>query len=217
MTTLKAILGVLSGFALIAFTYLCITISMAVQTNSKHIAAVTMQVGDTLSQVNKTLSTINGKGGLLQQSAETVVRVKDLITLSQLTLYKQQKSINDFDTNLVTTSKLLNAAIYEASQDEVVLKNGVLTTMQFTNDALVGIQNDTVEAHTDLITLNAAVASTNQTIIDADSTVKSLDATAEDLQYEVHKLVHPTKKKLGFWGTIWAGVQIARKFEPSIF
>lgn len=39
----------------------------------------------------------------------------------------------------------------------------------------------------------------------------------KDAADEADKLVHPAKKKLGFWGGFWVGCQYVHKMMPSIF
>jgi hypothetical protein len=71
-----------------------------------------------------------------------------------------------------------------------------------------------VMAHLDTLVTDPAIA---DAIAQTDATMKHIDVVTGDLQFEANKLIHPEKKKLGFWGTIWAGVQVAHKFEPPLF
>jgi ABC-type transporter Mla subunit MlaD len=196
---MKAILGTLSGFALIAFSYLCITLAITARTTGKHLSAAMMKVGDTVTRVNTTLDKINGKGGTLQQTTETIVRVKDLITLSQVTLQKQQKSIAQFDNEMDVLSDNVNSAVQETRDNANALSHSAVNTMQFANDALVGIQNDTVEVHTDLVTLNAATANINAMLPDIQATAKNVNGMTADGKETtamakdwLHGILHPT-------------------------
>jgi type I site-specific restriction endonuclease len=207
---MKAILGVLSSIALIAFTFLCIEGALAVRTNSKHTSQLLMNIDDSVTKLNKTLDSVNGKNGTIQEANETIVRAKDLITLTQLTLYKEQASLQKTDAAVDSLlDSVKEVANTTTSQESLIGSQTVVT--------LKGIQEDTVSANTELQSLDKATVSVNQTVIDTDNTIKSLDATATDLQEEVHKLTHPTKKKLGFWGTIWAGAQVIHKLSPPLF
>lgn len=217
MHWMKAILATLSGIALIAFTFLCLTVASAVHTNSKHVAQFIMSANDTIEKTNATLDKINGKGGMLQQSAETIVRVKDLITLSQATLYKQQTSLDLWNKQIGTTLSNVNIALANAAIDENTLSTAAISTMATTTNTLVDAQADIKDGDATVKALTTTLVSANQTVADADATVLSLKATAVDLQEEVHKLTHPTKKKLGFWGTVWAGAQIIHKLSPPLF
>jgi hypothetical protein len=53
--------------------------------------------------------------------------------------------------------------------------------------------------------------------VNLDATTGSLAGTAADVRSEVFKWTHPSKKKLGFWGGTWAGIQAVHKLEPPIF
>jgi hypothetical protein len=167
---MKAILATLSGIALIAFTYLCVTVAMAVHTNSQHTAALLMNASDTITKVNKTLDKINGKGGTLQQTTETIVRVKDLITLSQATLYKQQKSISDFDNEMSVVAGNVNIAVQAATENENAVSHQTVAT-------LADIQADARTANIELQTLNTTTSSLNKAVVDADTMIPDVQAT----------------------------------------
>lgn len=49
------------------------------------------------------------------------------------------------------------------------------------------------------------------------STAKHGDAVMGDVQIEADKIARPPKKKLGFWGSIYAGAQVVHKLSPSLF
>jgi ABC-type transporter Mla subunit MlaD len=196
---MKAILGTLSGFALIAFSFLCLTLAIQTVNVGKHVSRTLTDADTAISKVNNTLDKINGKGGTLQQTTETIVRVKDLITLSQLTLNRQQKSIAAFDKNLATTMDNVNLLVSQTTANENSLTTDTENTMQFANDALVGIQNATVEAHTDLVTLNAVTANINAMLPDIQATAKNVNGMTADGKETtamakdwLHGVLHPT-------------------------
>lgn len=213
----KAILATLSGIALVAFTYLCITVAQAVHTNSAHVARILMDSDQTISRVNTTLEKINGKNGLLQESAKTVVRARDLITDSQILIFNENKVLADQNKAITSTLNSIDSAVHNAAIDETTLSTSTVQTLATATNTLVDVQADVVSANETVKALTTTTQSANQTVIDADATVQSLHATAVDLQDEVHKLTHPTKKKLGFWGTVWAGAQIVHKLSPPLF
>ena len=93
-------------------------------------------------------------------------------------------------------------------------------------------------ASLDLSTLNDSIAATKPLIEAGTATVKHYDAMAptlsataanvqrmtaagaritKDAADEADKLAHPPKKKLGFWGSVWVGMQYVHKMMPSIF
>jgi len=55
------------------------------------------------------------------------------------------------------------------------------------------------------------------TLHNVNETTAHVDATAGDIQFEADKLAHPPKKKIGFWGGVWAGAQVVHKISPPLF
>lgn len=47
--------------------------------------------------------------------------------------------------------------------------------------------------------------------------IKQADGILADGKEEADKIVHPPKKKLGFWGSIWMGAQAVHKLSPPLF
>lgn len=196
---MKAILGTLSGLALIAFTYLCITVSLAVHVNSKHAAKILMNADDTITKVNTTLDKINGKGGTLQQATETIVRVKDLITLSQATLYSQQKSIALLDAQVSSTMQHVDLILDATALDENEITKQSVETLSATTESVKSIKplvdNLTAEAK-DLQTTTQAV---NAMIPDVQATAKNVNGMTSDGKETtamakdwLHGILHPT-------------------------
>ena len=222
-----AIRDVSFTFAALAVMYLSVTAGIAVHTFEKHASAVMMNVNESVTQVNKTLATVNGKGGTLQQMDETVVRVKDLITLTQATLYKQQKSIDNFDTSLAVTMANVNILTQNLTEDadavghEAVLTMGTArTTMTSANQALTELSADEVSANTAIAHFTEQMDSLSPVVLstlnNTDTTMANVAASTTDVKNFIHK--ETTPKKLTFWGGMEAGAVWAHKIlMPSIF
>jgi hypothetical protein len=99
-------------------------------------------------------------------------------------------------------------------------------TLHTTQVSVMGFQAPVAQLGLDLAALEPLITHTDnlvnsplipETLANTDDTMKHIDVVTGDLQFEANKLIHPEKKKLGFWGTIWAGVQVAHKFEPPLF
>lgn len=73
---------------------------------------------------------------------------------------------------------------------------------------------DIVGAAKNLNVSSAATAEATRNLVAATG---HADAILGDVQFEADKIVHPPKKKLGFWGSIYAGAMAAHKFMPAIF
>lgn len=151
--------------------------------------------------VDDTLSKINGKGGTIQQLNESLVRTKDLITLSQATLYKQQKSIANFDIQISNTLTSANSALAAVkttadttSTSEVQIANASVETIQGVQPVLSTANQSLQQIILATNQLNKLVSDPEitQTITNVNSTTKHLDTTSKDVEDEVHSLTHPT-------------------------
>jgi len=82
------------------------------------------------------------------------------------------------------------------------------------NAALAIAQIDNLVADPNIKATLANIAATSAATADS---AKHVDGTLALVHEEADKIVHPPKKKLGFWGSIYAGAQIIHKFEPPLF
>lgn len=117
------------------------------------------------------------------------------------TLGHVDDSIQALTTNETALTKQLNATL--ASVPPAI---GQLTTDLATfNDGLQQVQKTFADP---------AIPATAKNIQSMTASGASIVKDAAD---ETHKLVHPDKKKLGFWGGLNAGVMYVRKFIPPLF
>jgi hypothetical protein len=196
---MKAILGTLSGFALIAFTYLCITIAMAVRVNSKHSAELLMTTADTAAKLNKTIDKINGKGGTLQIMNEDLVRVKDTITLSQATLYKEQKSLDMWNANISETLANVNIAVVAATANENAISKSTVETLQATSDSvktlaplMVNLNSEIDAAHAATLGVTAMIPDIQATVVNVKGMTADGHETTTMTKDWLHGILHPT-------------------------
>lgn len=71
-------------------------------------------------------------------------------------------------------------------------------------------------------TLNAATETLSdpdiaKTIANFQITSNNAAIISTDARIVVEKYAHPTKKKLGFWGSIWAAAQVVHHISPPLF
>ncbi len=192
------------------------------------IAAVdSYQVAPTLSKLNAALDTINrpcGGGhpcGTLANADKAMVKVGDILVTSQY----QEKDV----------------AL--AAEHDMAAVDGLAAHLNGTADALTGTANGATEslraATVTIQTANESIAAAKPLLVDADAAVKSANAQINspyiadfekhvdgmsasgdlmlaDAAWKTHRLLHPDKVKLGFWGTIWAGAQYIKSLEPPI-
>jgi hypothetical protein len=205
---MKAIIGTLAGIMMIAFTYLAIVVAMAVRTNSKHTANLLMTTADTMAKLNQTIDKLNGKGGTLQIMNEDLVRVKDTITLSQLTLFKEQKSLDLWNQNISATLSNVNNAVVAATANENEITKSTVETLNATTASVnalkplvVSLDDEAKELKTATASLNAVVTDPNITAAVANVNVmtKNGDDATKDLKDYIHGILHPSWPKR-VWG-----------------
>jgi hypothetical protein len=220
MELIEYIKNVFAIGALACVSYLSVTASIAVHTLEEHTSQAIMNVNDAVVQVNKTLATVNNKGGTLQQMDETVVRVKDLITLTQATLNKQQKSIDAFDVNLATTLANVNIALNGITEDSSAVSHQAVSTLAVTSQALSGLQTDEASANVAIVQFTSQMDALQPVVLstlnNTNDTMDNVAASTTDVKNFIHK--ETTPKKLTFWGGMEAGAVWAHKIlMPSIF
>lgn len=174
----------------------------------------------TLAKLNQTLDIINrpcGNGhpcGTLANADKAMVKVGDILVTSQL----QEKDV---------------AAAAEHNMGSV---DQLASHLNQTADALTGtasaatgsLRAATVDLQTaqplitdsDVLVKSANAQINSPYIADfekhADGMSASGDSMLADAAWKTHRLLHPDKVKLGFWGTLWAGAQYIKSLEPPI-
>jgi hypothetical protein len=146
-----------------------------------------------LKEGNKTLNLVNDPCsaihpcGLLADAART-------LNTARMTMGQIEIAANHEDKNLGTLDQQ-EATIYAGANDDVQALHALLASP----DLLQTVHN--------LDTTSAAVA----------DSAKQADGTLTDVHDEVHKLTHPTKKKLTFWGAMLGIGQTIQKLSPPLF
>lgn len=203
---MKAIIGTLSGIALIAFTYLCITLAMAAHTNSKHLATLLMNYSDTAIKINVTLDAINSKKGTLAQINDAVHDVRLTVAHSDRLMSNQQKSLDQWNAQITTTLGNVNNSVVSLTTNENEITKQTVETLKATTDSVKAVKplvdNLTLEAQSLQTTTNAV----NVMIPDIQETVKNVNAMSDsgkdavkDLKDYIHGVLHPTWPKR-LWG-----------------
>jgi chromosome segregation ATPase len=224
---MKAIIGTLSGIALIAFTYLCTTLAFAVRVNSKHTAELLMDLSDTSVELSKAVGKMNSKGGTIQILDEDLVRVKDTITLSQATLFKEQKSLDQWNSEIGMTLANVNQTVADVDVSQKDISLNTVATLQATTNTIaateVTIKDLQIQVDNEIDAVHAVTLSANdlladpaikETIQHTDQTMANVQDTTKDVSHEVHKYVYP-----GPWQKVWgfvsgAGLDIGKFFIP---
>ncbi len=221
---MKAILGTLSGIALIAFSYLCIVLSMAVHTNSLHTAKLLMNLNDSIVKMNTTLDAVNAKKtGTLAQINDVMRDARLTIAHSDRLMTKQERSIDQWNGQITTTLNNMNAAVVSTTENENKITESAQATLSATTKAVAGLQPVEDSLTVEVQDLQAATTSINtlvsdpeikETITHTDSVMSNVQDTTKDVSHAVHEYVYP-----GPWQKVWgfisgAGLDIGKFFLP---
>ena len=196
---IKAILPVLQGFALVAFTYLCIVVSMAIHTNSKHTAALLMNLDDSVTKLNKTLDAVNAPKGTLVQLNDLIKGARATVDHSDRLMSNQQKSLDQWNAQITTTLGNVNDSVVALTTNENKITKQTVETLNATTDSVKAVKplvdNLTAEAK-DLQTTTVAI---NAMIPDVQATAKNVNGMTTDGKETtamakdwLHGILHPT-------------------------
>jgi len=157
----------------------------------------------TLAQINKTDIDI-GEAVITMQ--RQVAQTGKLTAAAATTLQTTANRASDAHTALTGTAKAATETLHGASLDLETLNDSIQATKPL------------IEAGTITVKHYGAMAPALSATAD---NVKRMTADGaritKDAADEADKLTHPPKKKLGFWGGFWVGMQYVHKMMPSIF
>jgi len=196
---MKAILATLSGIALIAFTYLCISVSMAIHTNSKHTAALLMNLDDSVTKLNKTLDAVNAPKGTLVQLNDLIKGARATVDHSDRLMSNQQKSLDQWNAQITTTLGNVNDSVVALTTNDNKITKQTVETLNAATESVKAVKplvdNLTIEAK-DLQTTTVAI---NSMIPDVQATAKNVNGMTTDGKETtamakdwLHGILHPT-------------------------
>ena len=196
---MKAILGTLSGIALIAFSYLCISVSMAIHTNSKHTAALLMNLDDSVTKLNKTLDAVNAPKGTLVQLNDLIKGARATVDHSDRLMSNQQKSLDQWNAQITTTLGNVNDSVVALTTNENKITKQTVETLNAATESVKAVKplvdNLTIEAQD----LQTTTTSINAMIPDIQATAKNVSGMTADGKETtamakdwLHGILHPT-------------------------
>jgi len=196
---MKAILATLSGIALIAFTYLCISVSMAIHTNSKHTAALLMNLDDSVTKLNKTLDAVNAPKGTLVQLNDLIKGARATVDHSDRLMSNQQKSLDQWNAQITTTLGNVNDSVVALTTNENKITKQTVETLNAATESVKAVKplvdNLTIEAQD----LQTTTTSINAMIPDIQATAKNVSGMTADGKETtamakdwLHGILHPT-------------------------
>lgn len=205
---MKAILGVLSGIALIAFTYLCMTLSFAIHANSKHTALLLMNINASVVKLNETLDTLNAKKGTLDQLNDVIRDARMTVDHSDRLMTKQEKSIDQWNSQITATLGNVNTSVVALTSNENKITKSSVETLNATTESVKQIkpliESLTAEAsalQTTTQSINTLVSDPNikSAVANVNVMTKNGDDATKDLKDYIHGILHPSWPKR-IWG-----------------
>lgn len=133
--------------------------------------------------------------------AQVLTRANALLATSTRTV--AQAGTNEAE--LVQSSEATLATLQEtirSAQPALISLNGELSQLQDATTSLDELISD---------------PNIRKTIANFQTTSENAAVISTDGREVVERYAHPTKKRLGFWGGIWAASQVVRKVSPPLF
>jgi hypothetical protein len=186
--------------------------------------AASKGIADTFDNLNRPCAP--GPCGLLPNGTKVETKVGDAIVTTQLqertTAPHVIAAMDTFNTaaqKLGSTADSLSgtatALTGTATAATATLSEGKRTIAAF-QPVLAGLTEATVSIN-GFLKGQMLTKTLPKIAVNLEGTTDSLAGTAADVRSEVFKWTHPSKKKLGFWGGTWAGIQAVHKLEPPLF
>ncbi len=210
--------------ALASFAFMCIVVGTTVLKTKAEIVSV---ADNTNKQINNASFSYNAKLQALSDRADLTWKNLDYLILNAgLTAnVAKRASIKELDT-LDTLNNGINASVAGLNETLATTNSTIgkfgrdsSATLAATNTAITKLP-PMIEASTaTLNSLNKTISNPAiPTTIDNFAKMSTSGASvASDVADETHKLVHPNKKKLGFWGTLDAtALYIHNHFLPPL-
>jgi hypothetical protein len=196
---MKAMLGTLSGIALIAFTFLCITLAIAIRTNSKHSSELLMNVDQTTVRINKTLDKINAPGGLLQVTGKAVAKADNVLGHTDILIANEQTSLDQWNRQISATLDNVNLAVAATTANENEITKSSVETLNATTATVNALKPVMDNLVIDEQALNTATVGITAMLPDIQATavnVKGMTADGHETttmtKEWLHGILHPT-------------------------
>lgn len=164
---------------------------------------------------------------------EDLVRVRDLTThIDQTAFAVHQASdaelryLQTWNAGISRTLGNVNGLLLSArattdgiKQSQAAISQQTVASLKAVQETLGGLQPVATKATVSLDALDRLLSDPDirTTIGNERVTTGNLAAVSTDGRRLVDKYAHPSKKKLGFWGSVWAAVEFVHRLEPPIF
>ena len=170
------------------------------------------KAGQVLDALNRPCGT-GQPCGTLATVNKTVVKIGDAVVTTQ----RQERAITPHTIAAMDNLNRAADALTGTANAATQTLHGASLTLSTMNDSIAATK-PLIEASTATL---GHIDSTLPTLSETAVNVKRITADGaritKDAADEADKLAHPAKKKLGFWGGFWVGMQYVHKMMPSIF
>lgn len=188
---MKTVLQLSGALALGALAYLCLTLASAVRLQQKHLAAIEMNIADTLHKADLELSELHRltlEAGLTAMEARKA-SIKELAFLDQLNAQVSETSLQAQRTLLAVQRSADQATRSEAqlTASATASIDALQPTLAASAQELEDLQQ--VTRHLDTIVVDPAIPAT---LASVSQTSAHVAETTADVQQAVHSYLHPT-------------------------
>lgn len=206
LTKLNEGLKILVGLSIV-FVALCLGV-------------VLIHLDNTLKAVDTTITNVNNEIAAADVTRKSIddlmVQTTVLIVDADTAATKETAVLDSVNAKVTDTLGSLKDSItaFTVNQDQIT--KHTVQTLDATTKSVAGIQPVLEQAKASLASIDAATKDANKAINNPDipkiaANVQSMTASGASIVKDgadvVHKVTHPDKKKLGFWGGIWAGLE----------
>jgi uncharacterized phage infection (PIP) family protein YhgE len=196
---MKAILATLSGIALIAFTYLCITLALTVRTTGEHVDETLMALSDSTGELNITLAKLSQKNGTIDQLNAAIRDVRLTVAHSDRLMTQQQKSLTTWNQQITGTLGNINTDVLSMTDDESAITKQTVTTLKATTDTIQDLQPLVSSLNSEAMQLQTTTAALNTMLPEIKETVTNVQGMTADghetttmTKDWLHGILHPT-------------------------
>lgn len=201
--------------------FLCLLLfqtSALVEKSSRDEASITIGLQTALDTVNAECGptthcgTLAELDKLLVHTSDLEVQTQMLVRQGNQLTQTEAAILPEWNRRITGTLSGIDYAVGSINANQNQLTQATLPILIHADKTVVDADNLVsspyiFESMKNIDTSTAAIA----------ESAKQTQATLTDVREEVDKLTHPPKKKVGFWGGIWAGAQVVHKLSPPLF
>lgn len=132
---------------------------------------------------------------------------------------KELLMLDDWNRQITSTLADVDGAVRGTNATMSSLALHSASTLDETRATIADIQPTLNAAQQTLNSANKLLADPNiaKTVANFQTTSSNAAVISTEARIVVEKYAHPSKKRIGFWGSIWAAAQVVHKVSPPLF